>query len=145
MSAIKKSSVFVAVILGCFVGSAQAQGIMTAKVPFPFIVGHQQFPAGEYDVRTPDDAPEVVSIEGVNNRTSGFAFTLPSAGRDPIGDRPALVFVRHENEYRLSQIWASSTTGHELPAPSGARPAQHSEAQPGPSETAAYVLEASLK
>jgi hypothetical protein len=47
---------------------AHAEGIMTVKVPFPFIVGHQEFPAGQYDVRTPEDAQEVVSIEGVNRR-----------------------------------------------------------------------------
>jgi hypothetical protein len=146
MSAMKKSSVFVAVILGCFVGSAHAQGNMTVTVPFPFIVGHQEFPAGQYDVRTPDGAQEVIEIEGVNNKAAAFALTLPAGGGDPIGNQPALVFSRHENEYRLSQIWESSTIGHELPALSSARPAtERSEAQPGSSETPAYVLEAKRK
>jgi hypothetical protein len=37
--------------------------------------------------------------------------TVPTGGHDPIGDQPALLFVRYENEYRLSQVWPSSTEG----------------------------------
>ena len=140
MGAMKKSSVFVAVILGCFVSSARAQETVTAKVPFAFVVGHQEFPAGQYDVRSTENALELLSIRGVDNRAAAFAFTLPTVGHDPIGDRPALVFTRHENEYRLSQIWESSTVGHEVPGPSGATKNERSETQDGAPETLAYVI-----
>ena len=62
MGAIRKSSVLTAVLLGMFVGSARAEGIVTVKVPFPFIVGHAEFPAGQYDIRKSEDIGSVVSI-----------------------------------------------------------------------------------
>ena len=115
MIAIKKSSVFAAVFLGMFVSSARAQGIITVKVPFRFVVNHEEFPAGQYDIRTVGSAGAVISIEGMNNRSFAFALTMPAYGDDPEGDQPALVFKRYENEYRLSQIWESSTEGREIP------------------------------
>jgi hypothetical protein len=51
MRGIKKSSVLVAVSLGTFVSSAHAQARMLVKVPSPFVVSHQEFLAGEYDIR----------------------------------------------------------------------------------------------
>ncbi len=43
--------------------------------------------------------------------------TVPTGGEDPIGDQPALVFIRYENEYRLSQVWPSSTEGFAVQDP----------------------------
>ena len=129
MSAIKKSSVFAAVFLGMFVSSAHAQGTITVKVPFPFVVNHEEFPAGQYDIRTVGNAGAVISIEGMNNRLFAFAFTMPAYGGDPEGDQPALVFKRYENEYRLSQIWESNTEGREIPGPSAAQETAHVETQ----------------
>jgi hypothetical protein len=114
MSAIKKTSLFAVVFLGLFVSSARAEEIMTAKVPFPFAVGSEEFPAGRYEIRTANDSAVVVSIRGTDNRSASFALTISAEGGDPAGDRPALVFTRYENGYRLSQIWETRTEGRTL-------------------------------
>jgi hypothetical protein len=145
MRLIGKSSAFVAVFLGLFVNSARAQEIVIAQVPFPFVVGHETLPAGQYEVRQSDDRGDILFIEGMNNKSSAFALTMSAGGNDPMGDRPVLVFTRRENEYRLSQIWVSSTEGRELPRPSGARRTGRAETQPGPSGEQEYVLAANLR
>jgi ABC-type proline/glycine betaine transport system permease subunit len=45
MGLITRSSVLVAVFIGIGVGSARAQERVVAKIPFPFAVIGQQFPA----------------------------------------------------------------------------------------------------
>ena len=114
MSLMKKSSVLIAVFFGMFAGSARAKEIMWVKVPFPFLVGHTEFPAGEYDVRSSDEAGAVLVIEGTSQGSTGVVFTIPADGADPAGDQAALVFNRSDNEYRLAQMWESGTTGREL-------------------------------
>ena len=145
MTLIKKSSVFAAVFLGMFVSSARAQETITVKVPFPFVVDHETFAAGQYAIRNVGDVGAVIAIEGMNNSTGAFALTMAAGGEDPAGDQPSLVFTRHENQYRLSQIWESRTDGRELPGLSGAGRIGRSEPQPGPSEVLAYVLKAYWK
>ena len=44
MKAIRKASVFAAVLLGVCASSARAQGDIIVKVPFPFVVGHDNSP-----------------------------------------------------------------------------------------------------
>ena len=115
MSAIKKSSVCVVAFLGLFASSARAQEIR-ATVPFPFVVGSEQFPAGRYDIRIPSDGAGVLAIRGTDHRAASFALTTPAEGDDPAGDQPVLVFKRYENGLRLSQIWESGTEGRALPS-----------------------------
>ncbi|MEP7307537.1 MAG: hypothetical protein ABJA98_18700 [Acidobacteriota bacterium] len=140
-----KSTVTTAVFFGMLIGSARAEGIVTVKVPFPFFVDHQEFPAGDYDIREIEDLGTVVSIEGIKNRSSAFVLTIPAAGGDPAGDQPALVFIRYENKYRLSEIWESRPFGRALPGLPA--PGKISRLQPEnePSETRAYVIAANWK
>ena len=145
MGAIKKSSVFAAAFVGLFAGSARAEGIVTAKVPFPFVIGRQEFPAGHYDIRTEDFSGTVVVIRGTDNRSASFALTIPADGRDPAGDQPALVFTRYENQYRLSQIWESSGEGRALRVPSATSKAARAGMETGPSALQTYVLDANWK
>jgi hypothetical protein len=116
MSVIRKASVFAAVLLGFCVSSARAQGIITVKVPFPFVAGEKKFPAGQYEIRSIDGAASVIAIEGMTDPSSfGFVMTHEADGSDPAGDEPSLVFTRYENQYRLAEIWDSKTEGRELP------------------------------
>jgi hypothetical protein len=131
MSVITTSSVLVAVFLGTFVAPARAEEIVTVRIPFPFVVDHKEFPAGRYDIRTADDSGEAIWIEGMNNRSATVALTIPAEGRDPAGAQPALVFIRSEDEYQLSQIWASGNTGRELTGLSDIRRLRHSETSVG--------------
>jgi hypothetical protein len=132
MSLMRKSTVLVAVFFGVFVGSARAKEIMWVKVPFPFLVGHTEFPAGEYDVRSSDDAGAVLVIEGTSKGSTGVVFTISADGSDPAGDQGALVFNRSENECRLSEIWESGTMGRELERAIVPRRAKGQAAAPEP-------------
>ena len=132
MSLMKKSPVLLAVFFGMFAGSAHAKEIMSVKVPFPFIVGHTEFPAGEYDVRSADDAGSVLVIEGTSPGSTGVVFTIPADGADPAGDQGALVFNRSDNEYRLAQIWESGTMGRALEGSMVPRHAKGQAAAPEP-------------
>ena len=108
MRRMKTCAVVAAALLGMYAGSAYAEETVVAKVPFPFAVRGQQFAAGRYSITTEQG---VVMVRGVNTGGGAVALTAPAGGQDPIGDQPALVFVRYENEYRLSQVWPSSAEG----------------------------------
>jgi len=142
MSVVKKASVFAAVLLGFCVGTAQAQDVIVAKIPFAFVVGSTTLPAGRYEIRPMDDGGgTVLAIEGKDNPSEGaFAITNPASGRDPVGDEPVLVFTRDENRYRLSQIWDSTTEGRELLNLRGKLRDPHAETQSSLLNTEAYVL-----
>jgi hypothetical protein len=135
MSVISKSSVLAAVFLGTFVASARAEEIVTVNIPFAFVVEHHEFSAGRYDIRTSDDSPDVVWIEGMTHRSAAVVFTVPVDGRDPAGAQPALVFTHSENGYQLVQIWESPSHGRELTAPSGTRHVRRSASLSGGPET----------
>ena len=83
------------------------------KVPFPFVVGGQSFPAGNYTIEREGSALSVLLIRGDkgNKTAAAFVSTLPADGHDPAGDVPVLTFKRHENEYRLSEVWESGSEG----------------------------------
>lgn len=142
MSVITKSSVLAAVFLGTFVASARAEELIAVKIPFPFVVDHKEFPAGQYDIRSHDESGGAIWIEGMNNKSVAVALTIHLDGRDPARTRPALVFTRVENAYELSEIWDSRSTGRELTGLSGARHVGHSKAQSGIPETLTIVAEA---
>jgi hypothetical protein len=135
MRAIKTSVVLAVGFIGMFAGSARAQEAVVARVPFAFVVRGQEFPAGRYNLTTEQG---LLTIRGIDNNAGLFAMTTPAGGADPIGDQPALVFVRYEKTYRLSQIWDSSSEGLVLQGPSGEVP-RTSAASEAPIVVAANV------
>jgi hypothetical protein len=125
-----------------FAASAHAQDIITVKVPFAFVVGHESFPAGRYDVAPVDFGSSVMSIRGMDKSgTVGFVLTSLAGGRDPMGDQPALVFTKFENTYRLSQIWESDGEGRVLPQ----FKAEAKTARVEPSERSTVVVAANVE
>jgi hypothetical protein len=144
MSVIKRSSVFAALFVGLFVSSARAEGILTVTVPFPFVVDHRELPAGQYEIRNVEDVGSVIGIVQMGNGAAALAFTIPMEGHDPEGNQPVLVFVRHENQYQLSQIWRSGTEGRGLQGVGAASQVGRAESQSGQS-VIAYVLKADWK
>ena len=108
MKRMKTCVVLAAALLGVCAGSAYAQEIVVAKVPFPFVIRGQQFAAGRYSLSNEEG---VLMVRGIDRSGAVVTLTVATGGHDPIGDQPALVFVRSENEYRLSQVWPSSTEG----------------------------------
>jgi hypothetical protein len=140
MTLIRKSSVLVAVFLGMFAASARAQEGIVAKVPFPFVVHGRELPAGRYAITQDEGALKVL---GLDNTSAIFTMTISADGLDPAGSQPALVFIRYENEYLLSQVWDSRTEGFKLPEQSVVP--GRAEAQPEASEAATIVIAANWK
>lgn len=96
-------------------GTARAADMIEVKVPFPFVVRGQSFPAGNYTIEREGSALSVLLIRGEKgNKTAAFVSTQPAEGRDPAGDTPSLTFTRHENQYRLSEVWESGSEGRLL-------------------------------
>ena len=124
MNTIKTATVLAAMSLGMFAGSARAQETVVVKVPFKFMMHGQEFQAGRYEINKKGN---MLAVRGLDNGGGGFALATPADGRDPAGDRPALVFTRSENEYELAEIWENDTEGLSVPEPS--TPAHHAKAQ----------------
>jgi hypothetical protein len=142
MSTMKTSAVLAAAFVSLFVGSAGAEETVVAKVPFPFVVRGETFPAGRYEIRNDNG---LLAIRGMDNGSGVFALAVQAEGLDPAGNQPALVFIRHENKYHLSQIWESSELGRELPGLPGPQRVGRSEAHPEASDPPIIVLAANSK
>lgn len=127
MKATTKSALLAAAFVGLSVGSARAQEMAVVRVPFPFTVRGEELPAGRYEVVNDQG---LVMIRGEDNRGEAILTTIPADGRDPAGDAPALVFVRGENGYQLSQIWESSAEGFSLMKGSVSSKRRHADMQP---------------
>ena len=140
MRVIKISSLFALAFIVSFAGSARADDVMNVKVPFEFVVGNRSFPAGLYEVGTVTLGSGVFAIRGADNTLASVAMTIPANGRDPVGSRPALVFHRYENTYRLSQIWESNTKGRALTG-LPAQKAAGTDARLAASGPATYVIQ----
>jgi hypothetical protein len=114
MRSVVKTSCLLAVGLLVFASMAEA-GEVNVKVPFPFLVHGQVLPAGHYHVESDALDPSVIYIRGEEGtRAAAVVLTIPAAGHDPAGEKPALMFTRHETQYRLTDIWESQSDGHEI-------------------------------
>jgi hypothetical protein len=118
-SVIKRAMVVVGVFLASAV-AAQAETLQV-KVPFAFLVGSKQMPAGTYRVEhDPTTGSSVLLIRGEHGNTAQvFVQTVPLKGASPAGDDAALVFVPDETANRLTQVWGSATAGQEVLAQHG--------------------------
>jgi len=117
-SVIKRAIVAVVVLLASAV-AAQAE-TLEVRVPFAFMVGSTQMPAGTYRLERGSMSSSVMLIRGEHGNTAqAFVLTTPLKGGSPVRDEPALVFVPDENANRLTQIWGSPTVGQEVSAHRG--------------------------
>jgi len=112
MSTILKTSSLAAVLfIGLFGGVSNAQDRVEAKIPFSFVIGTEEFPAGRYQFTT---SQAVLAVRGQDNNRGMLALTNPAGGSDPNGDEPVLVFRQYEKTYRLTEIWNSENQGKSL-------------------------------
>jgi hypothetical protein len=95
------------------VANGQSNHPLTAQVPFEFVVGGETLAAGEYRVRSIDQAGEAIAI---SNRAGKSVIRLCSpASRRDVAKSAKLVFHRYGSTYFLSQIWmAGENDGREL-------------------------------
>ena len=108
-------SLLAAVVLFAVTAFAQnyPQKLATATVPFDFVAGDVQMPAGTYTFRQIN--PEVIQIQSKDGHNS--AKLAPSSLKWQKGESGGkVVFKRYGKEYFLSEIWSSDDKlGRELP------------------------------
>jgi hypothetical protein len=98
-------------------GSAMAGPVVEVKVPFAFAVRDHVLPAGDYRVTRADEDPGVLIIQGEHGvHATVLTRSIAATGKDPAGDRSALVFTREGDGYRLKDVWQDRDDGQEIPS-----------------------------
>ena len=108
-----KKRIFIAVsivstALLCFTIAVQAQTmapkpLLTVDVPFEFVAGGMNLPAGQYDVLHVTSPDWVMLKNSEAHATAVLLVHLSSADVDQ--STPRLVFNRYGERYFLSQVW----------------------------------------
>ena|SRR5215468_5749414 len=115
--------VFALLAMGCLLllvsaraTEAQLPGTtLRANIPFAFNVGNKALPAGEYQIRRINDAPEGLVISSLNNRDHAMFVTEGVQARTT-PRHSELVFHHYGDTYYLSQVFTGGEpTGRELP------------------------------
>jgi hypothetical protein len=95
------------------VAPARAEEVVTATVPFDFIVGQMVMPAGKYVISEPMD-PAIVAVRSADGRHFSFVLTIPDSPNDS-AVQPELVFDRIGARSFLVQIVTGSDNIREIP------------------------------
>src|SRR5262245_8199097 len=112
-SVIVTSALLGATLLFAAPGTARASEILEFTVPFSFLVNNETFPAGQYTIEEgPLGNPSVLLIRGMHTPDAAFVTTHEAGGQGP--KQPALQFERHENQYRLTNVWESPHEGQTI-------------------------------
>ena len=85
----------------------------TANVPFDFVVGETQMPAGEYMVKS---NPHTMRLTVINKETQqkAFVFTHDIENLKP-NEKTVLIFQQDGGRHVLHQIWGESEGhGHDV-------------------------------
>jgi hypothetical protein len=115
---------------------AYAQASVQAYVPFAFMVGTTQLPAGSY--RITENDRNTVMIRGANTRTVKFALYRQDSPRNV---SPKMVFHHFGNQYFLAEIWGDENRATiDFPASKPERQAQALEVASGPSNASKEVM-----
>ena len=81
------------------------------KVPFPFVVTGQTFPAGQYMVEEQAEGSVLLLRGEKGNHAVTFVRATRATRPEPAGTEPALTFTRSENQYQLSSVWEPGSEG----------------------------------
>ena len=84
--------------------NGQSSRQVKAQVPFDFIVGAKQLPAGEYVVRPSSDEGSALIVQNAATKDAGIRLSN-SIQTSSINDHARLVFHRYENNYFLVEVW----------------------------------------
>jgi hypothetical protein len=88
--------------------SAQSSRRIVANVPFSFIVGDKEMPAGTYWVQPTTIGSGILRIAGTENSKSTVRLST-LLHRNYTG-KGKLVFHRYQDQYFLSEIWQTGET-----------------------------------
>ncbi len=83
---------------------AQAQQDVAVNIPFDFVAGNTQLPAGEYTVKVSAPTHSLILISRKDATMSAFINTNPAVSSAPQTESK-LIFNRYGDRYFLSQVW----------------------------------------
>ena len=93
---------------------AQAQEPLAVNIPFDFVAGNTQLPAGEYMVKVTGPTNTLILIARKDSTASAFMNTNAAVKSEPQSESK-LVFNRYGDRYFLSQVWtAGNSSGRQL-------------------------------
>ena len=99
---------------------ASADELVVANVPFAFMAGDMQMPAGTYSIKTVQDDPGVLEIASRDGRQNKIVLALASSSPDAPA-KAELVFAKIDNQYFLSRILQADGDQYEVvPTPENA-------------------------
>jgi hypothetical protein len=81
------------------------------NIPFEFVVGDQNLPAGVYRVNSITSSGEALRISSVDSKGSAMRLTTLADGT---ADHAKLVFHRYGERYFLAEVWTTSNDGRKL-------------------------------
>ncbi len=93
--------------------TARADEEVVAKVPFAFIVGSTELPAGTYTIQGVVDDPGVVAITSRDGRHNAFTIVTPTVTQAP-PQKAELVFSKVGDRYVLKEIVQSDGDEEEV-------------------------------
>lgn len=113
-----KNQLFALIGLGLLLATASAYaqtGMVKANVPFNFIVGKADLPAGEYTIHALGITGAAMVVESSDSKV--VKLILPNGcASNQAQEKTKLVFHRYGAQYFLAQIWTQgSGQGKELP------------------------------
>jgi hypothetical protein len=100
-----------------FATATQAQQTnVKASVPFDFVVGNHTYPAGDYSIKSINDAGSSILVRNAqDNSIASLQMSSTCANAAP-SRTTKLVFLRMSDSYFLSQVWvAGNSAGREFP------------------------------
>jgi len=105
-------TMIVAIALAMAVVSANGQSSLTvvSNVPFEFIVGDSEMPAGEYRIKRA--MGNALTIQAAAENASASRLTTEIQSTKTKNAR--LVFHRYGNRYFLAEVWSGDTLGRQL-------------------------------
>src|SRR5262249_4190718 len=86
---------------------------VVVKVPFSFIAGSEEMPAGNYVITQRSNDLAVVSIVSADGKHT--AQVLTNAGSDDESGKPSLVFEQFRGHHFLPQVVPSGTESRDVP------------------------------
>lgn len=93
--------------------SVNAQSLnFSLDVPYAFIVGDKELPAGRYTIhRSPLGLEDVLGIESADRKISQDFRMKIFLSKESATENKKLIFAKYGDQYFLSQIWAISPLG----------------------------------
>jgi hypothetical protein len=102
-------------LVGAGPSAARAEEGIVANVPFDFIAGDVQLPAGDYLITAPANTSGVIAIARKNSTQFAYVPTITALRADGSEDNPELRFKEFEGHYFLSGVFPATDTGREIP------------------------------